>query len=192
MFADLVEARKYHGWQTACVIQELEREISIQNTVDFRRLHFLRATARSLINALQQSMESNRCWYTPVETTPHTAVSSQPIAVQEDAEHASTNHSTFTLVDNHHVDSASSTAGKATPSLILPAATALQDMSEDRRVIYEVEAVLQQINRAMSTSFNHQFGSAFRTDGAPTMFAFSVRRYVRHDTTRRHSITGAT
>lgn len=30
----------------------------------------------------------------------------------------------------------------------------------------------------MSQLFNKHFGSTFRTDGSPSMFAFSVKRYV--------------
>lgn len=58
--ADLVEACRWHGWHTACIINELEQEIDVQNTSDFQYLHLLRSSMRSLMIDLQQKTEEEK------------------------------------------------------------------------------------------------------------------------------------
>ena len=60
LYADLVDARRSHGWQTACVISELEHEINVQNDVEFQALHKLRSLTRQLINDVQKALENDR------------------------------------------------------------------------------------------------------------------------------------
>ena len=60
MWADLVEARRSHGWLTACIIPELEKEIETQNTSEFQELYVMRSATRSLISKLQLEMELQR------------------------------------------------------------------------------------------------------------------------------------
>lgn len=60
LYADLVDARRSHGWQTACVIAELEHEINVQNDVEFQALHKLRSLTRQLINDVQRALENDR------------------------------------------------------------------------------------------------------------------------------------
>lgn len=123
LFADLTDARRYHGWQTACVLEELTEEIAITNTQRFQQLYGLRVIARNLINEVQNHMQ-DRC------------------------------------------ELSGATHGNRFPP------------ADDRLVVAELEKQLQHINHAMSATFNKQFGSAFRTDGSPSMFAFSVKRFV--------------
>lgn len=54
--ADLVEARRWHGWHTACVINELDRELEVQASPLFWELHFLRSTLRHFLTDLQLTM----------------------------------------------------------------------------------------------------------------------------------------
>lgn len=60
LWADLVEARRNHGWQTACVINELEPEILIQNTNIFQDSHLLRSSLRKMLIKIQPDMELER------------------------------------------------------------------------------------------------------------------------------------
>lgn len=55
--ADLVEARRWHGWHTGCVIDELETEITVQQSAPCKELHFLRSTLRNLMYDLQSEMQ---------------------------------------------------------------------------------------------------------------------------------------
>lgn len=48
----------------------------------------------------------------------------------------------------------------------------------DQRFIDQLLSELLGINTDMSYSFNKQFGSIFRTDGHPSIFAFAVKRYA--------------
>ena len=57
MRADLVEARRWHGWHTGCIIGELDDEIEIQRSLPCKEKHFLRSTLRSLIYDLQAEMQ---------------------------------------------------------------------------------------------------------------------------------------
>ena len=60
LWADLVEARRSHGWQTACLINELEPEILIQNTDTFQDCHLLRSSLRKILIKIQPEMELER------------------------------------------------------------------------------------------------------------------------------------
>jgi len=119
LWADLVEARRLHGWQTACVIHELQREMSILKGDQFARLHELRASVRYLLQLIQIEMEDER-------------------------------------------------RRSALPAL---------DAS-DSALIRDLDHELRLISQQISQAFNSHFGSVFRTDGNPTLFAFNVRRYV--------------
>ena len=46
--------RRCHGWQTACVLSELDAEIRTQNTASFQRYHRIRIYTRHLLENLQQ------------------------------------------------------------------------------------------------------------------------------------------
>lgn len=146
LFADLVEARKHHGWQTACIIGELERELVIQYGDDFQRFQALRSSTRQLISALQLHMERNRrkAIQANEALSVCAAVQDQPVCRVENVGDACNIISTL----------------------------------NERRVIVALEEHLKMINSTMSGCFNRQFGSAFRSDGSPSMFAFSIRRFV--------------
>jgi hypothetical protein len=60
LYADLVEARRAHGWQTACVIAELEHEILVQNDVNFQALHRMRSLTCNMITDVQHALERDR------------------------------------------------------------------------------------------------------------------------------------
>ena len=60
LWADLVEARRSHGWQTTCLINELEPEIVVQNTDFFQDCHLLRSSLRKLLIKIQPEMEAER------------------------------------------------------------------------------------------------------------------------------------
>ena len=60
LWADLVEARRNHGWHSACVINELEPEILIQNTNIFQDSHLLRSSLRKMLIKIQPEMELER------------------------------------------------------------------------------------------------------------------------------------
>lgn len=136
LFADLTEARKTHGWQTACVIEELHDEISITRTHEFNQLYQMRVAVRHLINDIQHHIE-NRLGNLPSNTYIE--------GVDSTAEEFAQFQSQF-----------------RTPL--------------DAQIITDLEYQLHHINRLMSSCFNQQFGSAFRTDGSPSMFAFAVKR----------------
>lgn len=131
--ADLVDARRWHGWKTACIINELDREIDVQDSPWFHELHFLRSTLRQLLGDLQLAMNPS---YSP----------------------ASPN------VD----DSSSSPTYMHTKGFSV----------EDAALLLSLETELQRVNVELSSLFNQQFGSIFRTDGHPSLFAFAVRRYA--------------
>jgi hypothetical protein len=58
--ADLQEARRWHGWHTGCIINEVEREVTVQHTENFQELHFLRSRTRQFITDMQLALESER------------------------------------------------------------------------------------------------------------------------------------
>lgn len=60
---DLVEARRTHGWRTACIINELDEEIAIHNAERARELRFLRSSLRHLINEIQITCKSKKGSY---------------------------------------------------------------------------------------------------------------------------------
>lgn len=55
------------------------------------------------------------------------------------------------------------------------------DMNEETlcefNMILHLENELQLINSEISSLFNENFGSIFRTDGHPSIYAFAIRRY---------------
>jgi hypothetical protein len=119
--ADLVDARRFHGWHTGGIINELDREIEIQGSHIFNELHFIRSSIRHLFNDVQIAMAST--------------------GVEDITNRFSTN----------------------------PA---------DEELLIALEQELQKVNADLSSLFNPQFGSMFRTDGHASLFAFSVRRYA--------------
>jgi HAD superfamily 5'-nucleotidase-like hydrolase len=142
LYADLVEARRWHGWHTGAIIGELEAEVATQRTPQCKALHFLRSTLRSLIFDLQTVMQ-----HPDAQTPPQTA-------------------------DN--VD-------RANP----PESTALATTCPGKHYAPQEEALLRTlenelhaINSQLSQIYNPHFGSVFRTDGHPSLFAFSMLRYV--------------
>lgn len=58
--ADLKEARRTHGWHTACVIHELQKEIDISYSSAFKELHLVRSMTRELVQDLQLALEDER------------------------------------------------------------------------------------------------------------------------------------
>jgi len=52
------------------------------------------------------------------------------------------------------------------------------DLDNYHTYIQTIESELKAINSEMSAEFNKRFGSIFRTDGHPSLFAFAIRRYV--------------
>lgn len=139
LYADLVDARRSHGWQTLCVISELDHEICVQNDAQFQELHKLRSLTRVALSDLQTELEL--CRRKERRTTLGTIlITFELISVE---------YESLTYVD----------AG-------------------DIQLIVGMERELQLINETMSTKFNANFGSVFRTaSGSPTIFAFDVRRY---------------
>lgn len=154
LFADLTEARKTHGWQTACVIEELRDEIEVTNTILFNQLYHLRVTVRHLINDIQQQAEAR------LANLPPNTYIERFEQDDDDAEGRRLPHTTNTSAEEF----AQFQSQFRTPA--------------DAQVIADLEIQLHSINRLMSSCFNQQFGSAFRTDGSPSMFAFAVKRYV--------------
>jgi HAD superfamily 5'-nucleotidase-like hydrolase len=53
----------------------------------------------------------------------------------------------------------------------------VKDHVYDDSLISSIEAILQDVNWMMSSLFNERFGSIFRTDGHPSLFAFAIKRY---------------
>lgn len=51
--SDLREARRWHGWHTACVIRELTHEITVQHSIEFQQLYDFRGLTRQLIQDFQ-------------------------------------------------------------------------------------------------------------------------------------------
>lgn len=133
--ADLVEASRWNGWQTGCIINELDREIDIQNTERFSELHFLRTNLRNIVMDLQSTMMQ-------------------------------------TQIEQGFMDSdcvTNSLARDCRP---------IDFGYENDQLIKTFESLLHKVNADLSMLFNPQFGSMFRTDGHPSLFAFAVRRYA--------------
>lgn len=127
---DLTEARRWHGWKTACVINELDREIEIQNMSWFHEVHFLRSNLRRLIGDLQM------CMNPPFEACDENTIDMNACGIKK----------------------------------------AFREEDDEMLQVFETE--LQRVNVELSSLFNQQFGSIFRTDGHPSLFAFAVRRYA--------------
>jgi hypothetical protein len=53
-----------------------------------------------------------------------------------------------------------------------------QVQTDEDFVIRILENQLLEVNNSLQRLFNKNFGSIFRTEGHPTLFAFSVRRYI--------------
>lgn len=130
MRTDLVEAKRWYGWHTGCVINELESEVSVQQSERYRELRFLRSTLRHFIRDLQ------------VEMRP---------------------------------DKMSSCEGKGEGACTADSAG---DLRMEGELLRSTELELYAINTHLSKLFNANFGSMFRTDGEPSLFAFTMLRYV--------------
>ena len=148
LWADLVEARRTHGWHTACIINELDNEVAVQSSPEFLQLHYLRSTIRNFFVEFQD--ELNR------------------IDNASDAECGDDSDSAFIKSPFHEsedkFDICKETRGNRT--LV------------DELFISSLEAELKRINKIMSEMFNPNFGTIFRTHGHSSLFAFSLRRYV--------------
>jgi hypothetical protein len=127
--ADLVEARRWHGWHTGCIIGELDDEIKTQRSPQCKELHFLRSTLRNMMFELQAEMQ-------------------QPQAGECDAD-----WSRCTVPGKHYHQS-------------------------EEALLSTIEYELQAINSQLSKIYNPNFGSVFRTDGHPSLFAFAMLRYA--------------
>jgi len=117
---DLVEAKRWYGWHTGCVINELESEVAVQQSERYRELRFLRSTLRHFIRELQLEMKST----------------------------------TMSFEDLYG------------------------SLRTEGELLRSTERELYAINTHLSKLFNANFGSMFRTDGHPTLFAFTMLRYV--------------
>ena len=190
--ADLIQAKKMHGWHTALIINELDREIEIQSSVLFHELHFLRSTLRNVLTEIQLAMFSSR----EIKNTfmyPMSSFASNnddneeknriPIDLQ-----AQSLITSETIVNNN-------TGAAAAPTQATSQTTAenqqkisefAQHISHFSAVSYEenselltfLENELQSINTELSLLFNPQFGSMFRTDGHTSLYAYEIRRYA--------------
>jgi HAD superfamily 5'-nucleotidase-like hydrolase len=152
--ADLVDARRWHGWKTACIINELDREIDVQDSPWYHELHYLRSTLRQLIGDLQLAMHH--------QTFPEVKSSSADVeAVTGQGDNQQRTKSSTS--NSGSVGGVGSTSGFS---------------MEDAELLQTLEVELQRVNVELSSLFNCQFGSIFRTDGHPSLFAFAVRRYT--------------
>lgn len=143
---DLVEARRWHGWHTGCIINELDTEIDIQQSPECKELHFLRATLRNLMYDLQSEMQCPK--YDGDSTGDHNSIEpSTTTAVKLTCKEKN-------LTPGQHFD------------------------TSEEQLLMSIEGELQQINSMLSQLFNPNFGSVFRTDGHPSLFAFAMLRYV--------------
>lgn len=159
--ADLVDARRWHGWKTACIINELDREIDVQDSPWFHELHFLRSTLRQILGDLQLAMHHQSV----ARGTMSSAMkSTTPTGSTDDEDGA-------TVQD---------IAGATGPDTSAIAETPITRgySAEDAELLHSLETELQRVNVELSSLFNRQFGSIFRTDGHPSLFAFAVRRYA--------------
>jgi hypothetical protein len=147
--ADIVEARRWHGWRTAAVIDELDREIDTQSSPFFTELHFLRSTLRNLLSDLQMTMMQDMKDYLHDNAATTTSSQGEIVSINRVNQEL--------LLDEYHHNS--------------------QLMNEDE-LLRVLEKELQSINVELSSLFNPQFGSMFRTDGHPSLFAFATRRYA--------------
>lgn len=123
-----MEAKRWYGWHTGCVINELESEVAVQQSERYRELRFLRSTLRHFIRDLQVEM--------------------RPIK------------------------------GKTSSSEGEGKGGCVGDLRTEGELLRSTELELYAINTHLSKLFNANFGSMFRTDGQPTLFAFTMLRYV--------------
>ena len=128
MHTDLVEAKRWHGWHTGCVINELESEVAVQQSERYRELRFLRSTLRHFIRDLQVVMRPEKM---------------------------------------------SGSRGESVCT-----ADSAGDLRTEGELLRSTEQELYTINTHLSKLFNANFCSMFRTDGVPTLFAFTMLRYV--------------
>ncbi len=134
VFADLVGARRNQGWRTGALIRELEHELLVQSSREYRAHAHKMVTVTELLRLIQEEMEKIR---------------------------------------------AESLAGASSGKGTAAAVRCKYSLEEgDLRVINDLEQYLQHLNTEMSIMFNKNFGSVFRAEGEPTLFAFSMRRYV--------------
>lgn len=168
--ADLVEAKKIHGWQTGLIINELDREIEIQSKTLFQELHFLRSNLRSMLTEIQFAMFSSReitntFLYSGSSFHDDNKISSQnrtPIS-QDDLAKRQINYVEEQKIDEvaNHISHFSNVS-----------------FEENNELIRILEDELQSINTELSLQFNQQFGSMFRTDGHPSLYAYAIRKYA--------------
>lgn len=158
--ADLVDARRWHGWKTACIINELDREIDVQDSPWFHELHFLRSTLRQILGDLQLAMHHQSASRVAASTVKSTT----PTGSTDDEDGAT-------------VQDIAAATGPDT-SVVAETPITRGYSAEDAELLHSLETELQRVNVELSSLFNRQFGSIFRTDGHPSLFAFAVRRYA--------------
>jgi HAD superfamily 5'-nucleotidase-like hydrolase len=156
--ADLVEAKRQHGWHTAGVINELDREIEIQSSDLFNELHYLRSTLRNALTDIQLAMFSSKA-----DDDKNTHY--QPSWIDTPDSAKSDNASTRSPHPDIEAYAQHLAASKA-------------HSKENLELISIIEDELKAINTELSLLFNQQFGSMFRTDGHTSLYAYAVRRYA--------------
>lgn len=155
---DLVEARRRHGWKTACIINELGDDIEIRNTTTFLQLYFNRSTIRALLTELQALLER--------EAVMQADSGSDNVDLNDSIEEATKyNHLTAESLE-------------AELNWVPPKKRSVSFSEEENVLIRTLESQLHGSNSELSLLFNKQFGGVFRTDGHLSLFAFAVRRYA--------------
>lgn len=174
--ADLVDARRWHGWKTACIINELDREIDVQDSPWFHELHYLRSTLRQMLGDLQLAMHHQS--YTPiwdgVSSSSNMKNINSPTSKSTPAVNAASTRAVVGSDDDGATVQDVVLNTQQPPLSPLPRGYS----TEDAQLLQTLETELQRVNVELSSLFNRQFGSIFRTDGHPSLFAFAVRRYA--------------
>ena len=167
---DLVEARRWHGWHTGCIINELDTEINTQQSPECKELHFLRSTLRNLMYDLQLEMHMPPCGVDTTSLAIKPNSSSSSISYNGNDE-SSLSFNTTNNSNNNNSNISSSSSTSCSPS-------GRHFDTPDEALLSAIELELQEINSQLSKLFNPHFGSVFRTDGHPSLFAFAMLRYV--------------
>ena len=56
LWADLVEARRHHGWTTGAVLAEVEQDIAVQSTPEYRDLALRAISLKTLLRLVQRAL----------------------------------------------------------------------------------------------------------------------------------------
>lgn len=163
---DLVEARRWHGWHTGCIINELESEVEIQQSPECEELRFLRSTLRNLMYDLQNEMQRPK--YGADVSTSSTVELTTDVAAGTGTSSSSCSSGAEKGAEDTDEESC------RVKDLMIGKHFNIHE----EQVLSAIEIELQQINANLSKLFNPNFGSVFRTDGHPSLFAFAMHRYV--------------